>query len=303
MSSPSLANCTSRPSAPSACSSGWSARAADAVWSRSPAVRRGARVDPGRSRVRGANSRIAAACGGILFLQDVTDCPRPFRRASRAWRATAKCESTVSRYGHRHPLDGERAHAPGIEGEVQVGTLSRRPATGGSPRPASICRRSRDRRRRRERCWPPTARGVVRRGRMRAARVHAVGAGVVVGAHLAGQSRRASARRRTRGDGNPAHDTIRSRTCSRRSSSTAPTRETAPAAPFVPAGNLRDARLRFERDYIAAVLQHHGWRMARPHRRSASNVPISIGRRVNWGFRWRGPPSNVYAPLMNGTAL
>jgi DNA-binding NtrC family response regulator len=35
----------------------------------------------------------------------------------------------------------------------------------------------------------------------------------------------------------------------------------APSA-FVPAGNLRDARLRFERDYIAAVLQHHGWRMA-----------------------------------------
>jgi two-component system, NtrC family, nitrogen regulation response regulator NtrX len=33
-------------------------------------------------------------------------------------------------------------------------------------------------------------------------------------------------------------------------------------APFVPAGNLRDARLGFEREYIAAVLQHHGWRMA-----------------------------------------
>ncbi len=33
-------------------------------------------------------------------------------------------------------------------------------------------------------------------------------------------------------------------------------------APFVPSGNLRDARLRFERDYIASVLQHHGWRMA-----------------------------------------
>ena len=31
---------------------------------------------------------------------------------------------------------------------------------------------------------------------------------------------------------------------------------------FTPAGNLREARLRFERDYIAAVLQHHGWRMA-----------------------------------------
>jgi DNA-binding NtrC family response regulator len=32
--------------------------------------------------------------------------------------------------------------------------------------------------------------------------------------------------------------------------------------PFTPAGQLREARLRFERDYIAAVLQHHGWRMA-----------------------------------------
>ena len=30
---------------------------------------------------------------------------------------------------------------------------------------------------------------------------------------------------------------------------------------FAPLGKLRDARLRFERDYIAAVLQHHGWRM------------------------------------------
>ncbi len=33
-------------------------------------------------------------------------------------------------------------------------------------------------------------------------------------------------------------------------------------APFAPAGTLREARVRFERDYIAAVLQHHGWRMA-----------------------------------------
>jgi DNA-binding NtrC family response regulator len=34
------------------------------------------------------------------------------------------------------------------------------------------------------------------------------------------------------------------------------------STPFVPAGNLREARLRFERDYIASVLQHHDWRMA-----------------------------------------
>jgi DNA-binding NtrC family response regulator len=31
---------------------------------------------------------------------------------------------------------------------------------------------------------------------------------------------------------------------------------------FVPGGSLRDARKRFERDYIASVLQHHDWRMA-----------------------------------------
>jgi two-component system nitrogen regulation response regulator NtrX len=33
-------------------------------------------------------------------------------------------------------------------------------------------------------------------------------------------------------------------------------------ARFVPTGNLRGARLQFEREYIAAVLQHHRWRLA-----------------------------------------
>jgi DNA-binding NtrC family response regulator len=32
--------------------------------------------------------------------------------------------------------------------------------------------------------------------------------------------------------------------------------------PFAPSGNLKEARQRFERDYIASVLQHHEWRMA-----------------------------------------
>src|SRR5262249_14268366 len=35
----------------------------------------------------------------------------------------------------------------------------------------------------------------------------------------------------------------------------------APAT-FAPNGTLREARQRFEHDYIAAVLEHHGWRMA-----------------------------------------
>jgi DNA-binding NtrC family response regulator len=34
------------------------------------------------------------------------------------------------------------------------------------------------------------------------------------------------------------------------------------SAAFAPAGSLREARLRFERDYIASVLQHHEWRVA-----------------------------------------
>lgn len=37
--------------------------------------------------------------------------------------------------------------------------------------------------------------------------------------------------------------------------------ERAPAT-FTPDGTLREARQRFEHDYIAAVLEHHGWRMA-----------------------------------------
>ena len=57
---------------------------------------------------------------------------------------------------------------------------------------------------------------------------------------------------------------------------------------FVPAGKLRDARQRFERDYIAAVLRHHGWRMAEAARalgiqrpnlyRKARQLGIPLGR-------------------------
>jgi DNA-binding NtrC family response regulator len=59
-------------------------------------------------------------------------------------------------------------------------------------------------------------------------------------------------------------------------------------APFAPVGNLREARTKFERDYIAAVLQHHGWRMAaaaqtlgiqRPNLyRKARQLGIPLGR-------------------------
>ena len=35
-----------------------------------------------------------------------------------------------------------------------------------------------------------------------------------------------------------------------------------PARRYAPLGSLREARLSFEREYIAAVLQAHGWRMS-----------------------------------------
>jgi DNA-binding NtrC family response regulator len=34
------------------------------------------------------------------------------------------------------------------------------------------------------------------------------------------------------------------------------------STPFLPAGSLREARQRFEREYIASVLQYHGWKVA-----------------------------------------
>ena len=60
------------------------------------------------------------------------------------------------------------------------------------------------------------------------------------------------------------------------------------AEAFRPSGSLREARSRFERDYIASVLQHHGWHMAnaaqtlgiqRPNLyRKARQLGIPLGR-------------------------
>jgi hypothetical protein len=63
-------------------------------------------------------------------------------------------------------------------------------------------------------------------------------------------------------------------------------------APFVPIGNLREARLRFERDYISAVLQHHEWRMAAAAETPEFNVK-STGRHASLAFRSRGCPTDV----------
>ena len=76
----------------------------------------------------------------------------------------------------------------------------------------------------------------------------------------------------------------------------------APAR-FVPVGNLRDARLRFERDYISAVLQHHGWRMAEAAHALGIQRPKSLSESAS-----AGDSSGAYVRLtsqhvMNGTAV
>ena len=72
-------------------------------------------------------------------------------------------------------------------------------------------------------------------------------------------------------------------------------------APFIPTGNLRDARCRFEREYIAAVLQHHEWRIAdaaqtlgiqRPNLyRKARQLGIPLGPAGQQRVRLTLPPS------------
>ncbi len=53
-------------------------------------------------------------------------------------------------------------------------------------------------------------------------------------------------------------------------------------------GNLREARLRFERDYISAVLQHHEWRMAAAARHSEFSVQICTEKHASSAFRSPG---------------
>jgi DNA-binding NtrC family response regulator len=61
-----------------------------------------------------------------------------------------------------------------------------------------------------------------------------------------------------------------------------------PAPAFEPTGPLKDARMKFEREYISAVLQHHGWQLSEAARtlgiqrpnlyRKARQLGIPLGR-------------------------
>ena len=132
---------------------------------RSPAVRRAACRRSRRSRVGGADSRIAAACGGTSVSERRDGYARVRAGAHRARCARRRGADRRRAGADRHPLDGAAVRRARHRGRRPGGPLSRRPATAGSPRRASICRRSRERAEDVPAAGRAAARGLVRRGR------------------------------------------------------------------------------------------------------------------------------------------
>ena len=132
-----------------------------------------------------SDSRIAAACGGTLFLKDVTDMPASVQariaRVARDGEVRIDGEPTATNVrwmasaGARHRR--RRARGP----------VSRRfvpPARGVAHRSAAAARSGGGR----AGAGVAAARGLVRRASVRAAHLHAPGAGAALRADLAGQS-------------------------------------------------------------------------------------------------------------------
>ena len=207
-----------------------------------------------------ANSRIASACGGVLFLQDVTDMPASVQ--ARIARVARDGEVRVDGARTATDIRWMASAAPGIESEVRSGRfrndLYRRLAASRIDLPPL-----RDR--------PEDVNLLA--SRLLEEWCAACGCGprtftqsaLALLSALAWPGNLAELQLVVeRAATETPHDTVRIEDvlpalqldrADTRDGSSAP-------APFVPAGNLRDARLGFEREYIAAVLQHHGWKMA-----------------------------------------
>ena len=199
-----------------------------------------------------SDSRIAAACGGTVFLQDVADMPASVQ--ARMARVARDGEVRIDGNPTTTNVRWIASAAPGIETEVHAGRfrsdLYRRLATTRIDLPP-LRDRAED--------VPALASRVLEdwcAARGRAPRTFTQPALALLSA-LTWPGNVAELQlviERVAQDA--PHDVIQIEDVL-----PALTLDRAPAR-FVPAGNLRDARLRFERDYISAVLQHHGWRMA-----------------------------------------
>jgi two-component system, NtrC family, nitrogen regulation response regulator NtrX len=198
------------------------------------------------------DSLIAAACGGTLFLQDVVDLPAAVQ--ARLARVARDGEVRLDGQAVATSLRFIASAAPGLEAEVHAnrfrGDLYRRLSASRIDLPqlrerpddvAALATRILD-------DWC-AGNGVAPRAFTQTAL--ALLAALTWPGNVAELK---SVVERAAKDSN--HDVIQ-------------VEDVLPAlnldrAPvkFTPSGQLREARLRFERDYISAVLQHHGWRMA-----------------------------------------
>ena len=200
-----------------------------------------------------SDSRVAAARGGTLFLEDVGELPASVQ--ARLARLVRDGEASIDGQPVAVSFRLTGSATPGIDGDADArrfrmdlyrrlcGSRIDLPPLRDRPEdvPALAIRTLED-------LSDADQRGP--------SQFHAGRAGAPVGVDLARQSRRVPARHRTSGRrraerGDP----------DRASAAGASTRPRADRR-SCPTGNLKEARLRFERDYIAAVLQHHGWKMA-----------------------------------------
>ena len=229
-----------------ACSSGDPARLEGLLFGSTPDT-----APPDLEWVAG-DSQIAAACGGTLFLQDAVDLPAAVQ--ARLARMARDGEVRLDGQPVAISLRMVASAAPGIEAEVHANRfrsdLYRRLSTSRidlphlrerpDDVPALATRILED--------WC-AAHGVATRAFTQTA-LALLSALTWPGnvAELKAMVERAA--RETSHDVIQIEDVLPALNLDR-----APVR-------FTPAGQLREARLRFERDYISAVLQHHGWRMA-----------------------------------------
>ena len=207
------------------------------------------------------DSRIAAACGGTLFLQDVTELPASAQ--ARIARVTRDGEVRIDGAPTAIDIRWVASAVPGIEHEVQAGRfrgdLYRRLVVSRIDLPA-LRDRAED--------VPLLSARLLEewcaaRGRVPCAFTQpalALLSALTWPGNLA--ELRVTVERAAAGARDGVHDVVQLEDIlAALKLDGLSTLENTPTR-FVPLGSLRDARLRFERDYIASVLQHHGWRMA-----------------------------------------
>jgi DNA-binding NtrC family response regulator len=211
------------------------------------------------------SSVIAAACGGTVFLKDVTDLPASLQarvaRVARDGEVRIDGEPVTTHIRWMaSAAAGSGNGAPGIDSDVQAGRfrsdLHRRLAASRIDLPP-LCDRAEDVPLLSLRLLDDWCAAGGRGPRAFTQPALALLSALTWPGNLAELQLVIE-----RAAGDAAHDAIQIEdVLAALNLDTLERLEKAPAR-FVPSGSLRAARLRFERDYIAGVLQHHGWRMA-----------------------------------------